>query len=379
MDLLIDGNALLNVTGNAAVYSIRKNSNFDSSFITVEGGKNILKDSSKLMFKNLILKYLASVITPLKTNLTNVYFTFDETSWRKFYVKKHFERNPESVEFTYKGNRKMDETKRELYMFFDYFKDEVLPDILEIPGIHNIRVKGSEGDDVIAVLAEHLHCPKVIWTVDSDLSQLVKPGNNFTIVMGPKNKEHMKKLVLPEGYDAPAKPMGLDDFTIDGFGIASLAKYLVGEREYQSLVVEPNDFTLRKIIMGDMKSDNIPSIYVKILNERRYGITEKSIEKIFARLEKEFDRMRWLELIDSGDSVFIDKVIELTEETIGAGKDKIPSMVERFKLNTRLIRLSLPMIPPEMITMIKYKFSQLDLSKKFDYRQYLDYAYEKQD
>ena len=53
MDLLFDGNALLNVVTNAVVYNIRNNSNFDMSYITV-GDKMILKDSSKQFFRNFI-------------------------------------------------------------------------------------------------------------------------------------------------------------------------------------------------------------------------------------------------------------------------------------------------------------------------------------
>jgi len=173
MDLLIDGNALLNVTTNVVIYSIRNNSNFDMSYITA-GDRMILKDSSKQFFKNFILKYLTSIITPLRQVLDNVYFAFDSVSWRKFYVEKYFQRHEEVPGFKYKGHRKTDDHKRELFMFFAYFNDEILPELLAIDGIHSIKVKGAEGDDIIAVLNDLLHYDKVIWTVDSDINQFVK-------------------------------------------------------------------------------------------------------------------------------------------------------------------------------------------------------------
>ena len=372
MDLIIDGNALLNVTVNVVVSSIRYNSNFDLSYVVVDG-KTILKDSSKQMFRNFMLKYLTSIITPLRRSLNYVYFAFDATSWRKFYVEKHFQRHAEVPGFKYKGHKKTDDHKRELFMFFDYFHEGILPEFVALEGVHAIRVKGSEGDDIIAVLNDVLECDKVIWTVDSDMSQLVRRGPNFTIIMGNKNKNRMRKLVLPHGYD---KGMTLADFSVDNYGIEQFAKYLIAEKEYEPLVVEPNSFTMRKIIMGDLKSDNIPGIYVRVsATGRRMGITDAKADKILSELESEFESRRWMDLVDSKDEAFISKVVDITARNVNANAGEIAEMPDNFRLNCRLIRLSQQMIPREMTNMIKYKYSQLDKSKKFNYTAYLDYAY----
>ena len=373
MDLLVDGNAILNVVTNVVVYTLRNDSNFDLSYI-MTGDKMILKDSSKRYFRNFILKYLTSVITPLRHVLKNVYLTFDSTSWRKYYVNKYFERHVEIPGFTYKGHRKTDDHKRELFMFFDYFHDEILPELTVLPGIHTLKIKGTEGDDIIAVLAGLLECDKVIWTVDSDLNQLVRNDANFTVILGPKNRNNkLRRLVLPVGYD---KPKGLLDFSVDNYGISQFGKYLVAEKEYEATVIEVNDFTLRKIVMGDAKSDNIPSIYVKASKSgRRMSITDRMADRIFAEVEKEYERGRWVELTDARDTNFISKVIAATAEVVGAKESEMAEMTDNFELNCRLIRLSPHMIPPEMVGMIEYKYSQLDFTKKFDYQLYLDYAY----
>lgn len=373
MDLLVDGNALLNVTTNVVVYSIRNNSNFDLSYMMIDG-KMILKDSSKQYLRNFILKYLTSIITPLRQVLNNVYLTFDSSSWRKFYVQKYFQKHAEVPGFSYKGHRKTDDHKRELFMFFDYFNYEILPELLKVDGIHTIKVKGSEGDDIIAVLCEILECDKVIWTVDSDLSQLVTRPKNFTIVMGSKDRTtKLRKLVLPEGYD---KSQGLMDFSVDNHSLGQFVKYLIAEKEYAPLVVEPNDFILRKIIMGDQKSDNIPSIYVKIsAADRRMGITDKKADKILAEVETEFPRSDWMRLVDEKDEKLIAKVTDATMAAVGAKESERQEISDCFELNRRLIRLSSHVIPKEMVDMVKFKYSELDLSKKFDYQAYLDYAY----
>lgn len=375
MDLLIDGNALLNVTTNVVIYSIRNNSNFDMSYITA-GDRMILKDSSKQFFKNFILKYLTSIITPLRQVLDNVYFAFDSVSWRKFYVEKYFQRHEEVPGFKYKGHRKTDDHKRELFMFFAYFNDEILPELLAIDGIHSIKVKGAEGDDIIAVLNDLLHYDKVIWTVDSDINQFVKLDDHFTIIFGPKGNNKLRRLVVPQGYD---QAKGLDDFSVDNHSLGQFVKYLIAEKEYEPLIVEPNDFTLRKIIAGDAKSDNIPSIYVKVSKTGlRYGITDKKADKILSVIENEFDRTQWLNLIDAKDENLISRVVDVTMETVGIDKAERQEIIDNFGLNSRLIRLSMEMIPAELVNMIKYKFFELDHGKKFDYHSYLEYAYVKE-
>jgi hypothetical protein len=373
MDLLIDGNALLNVITNVVVYSIRNNNNFDMSFIVVDG-KTILKDSSKQFFRNFTLKYITSIISPMRHALNNVYIALDATSWRKYYIEKYFQRHTEVPGFTYKGHRKVDDAKKELFMFFDYFKDEILPELLALDGMHTIRVKGAEGDDILAVLDDMITIDKVIWTVDSDINQFVKYDGTYTIVMGPKSKNKLRRLILPKGYD---KSTSMLDFSVDNYGLSQFVTYLVSEKEYEAIVIEPNEFTMRKIIMGDLKSDNIPGIYVKISKTgKRMGITDAKADKILEELAAKFEKNRWLELIDSKDQDMISAVTEITAAVVGvSSKEEKQEISDCFELNSRLIRLSMPMIPGELVDMIKYKFNELDRSKKFNYHAYLDYAY----
>lgn len=372
MILVIDGNAILNVITNVVIYGIRGNSNFDLSYINV-GGRIILKDSSKQFFRNSMLKYLTSIITPFGRRLDEIYFAFDSVSWRKFYINKHFERHPDMAEFAYKGHKKDDEYKRELFMFFSYFNEEILPELLALDGIHTIKVKGAEGDDVLAVLNDILPGDKILWTVDSDINQLVSYANGFTIVIGPKNKGKLRRLVLPHGYDRNAC---LIDFDVDNFGICQLAKYLVAEKEYEITVVEPNSFIMRKILVGDPKSDNIPSVLVRISpTGRRMGITEAKADKILSAVESKFPVCEWMSKIDANDTDFISEVIRATVEATSANSREKEEITAALNLNRRVIRLSPNVIPAEIVKMITYKYSILDRSKRFSYNQYLEYAY----
>jgi len=181
---------------------------------------------------------------------------------------------------------------------------------------------------------------------------------------------------VPQGYD---QAKGLDDFSVDNHSLGQFVKYLIAEKEYEPLIVEPNDFTLRKIIAGDAKSDNIPSIYVKVSKTGlRYGITDKKADKILSVIENEFDRTQWLNLIDAKDENLISRVVDVTMETVGIDKAERQEIIDNFGLNSRLIRLSMEMIPAELVNMIKYKFFELDHGKKFDYHSYLEYAYVKE-
>ena len=91
-----------------------------------------------------------------------MFFVFDSKSWRKKYIKDHFETHGEG-DFSYKGQRKYDD---KIYLFFDYFQTEILPTLSDEYGILANRVQGAEGDDLIAYICENLQEDICIWSVD---------------------------------------------------------------------------------------------------------------------------------------------------------------------------------------------------------------------
>ena len=205
MNLIIDGNALLNVTANVAMYVIKKNNNFDDPYVTVDG-KTFLKESSQLYFKKFTLNYILGLIIPLKVNLKGIYFVFDSVSWRKIYIEKYFKRKPEKESFGYKSHRIVDDHKKKMFLFINYFNEEVIPELTKLPGVHSIKVLGAEGDDIIAYLSDVIEGNKVIWTVDRDINQLADYTNDsFTFILGPKHKTTKRKRIYHPALEVNKK------------------------------------------------------------------------------------------------------------------------------------------------------------------------------
>ena len=372
MVLLIDGNSLLNVTASVVLYTYRSSSNFDLSYVIIDG-KTVLKESSSNYFKNFILKYINSVVIPLRQNLTEIYFVFDQPSWRKFYIEKYFSRRPGmESEFAYKGNRKEDANRKELSLYFDYFREEIMPAFSKIPGIHNISCKGAEGDDVLAVLCNDIKDDKLIWSGDSDINQLACDDvNGYAVVIGPKSQStKLRKLAVP-----PSKPnLNFMNFSVDSYSLRGYVKHLATDKEYDMITVNSGEYVLGKIIMGD-KSDNIPSIYMrKAKNGSRTRITELRLASIMQKLLPHYGIDEFLQRIDASDASFIDCVVKCVAETLNATECDISGIRENFVLNSRLIRLNMTNIPQEMIKVIRYKRDMLDTSEKFDYARYMEYA-----
>jgi 5'-3' exonuclease len=371
MNLIVDGNSMMNVTANVVTYTMRSTKNMDTPYITV-GDRKILKDSSKRYFRSFILKYMMGVFAPIRSSVEKVYIVFDSVSWRKFFVDKYFERNPNDLNsFVYKGQRKDSEAKQEIFMFISYFMDEMMPEIAALPGIHSIRAKGAEGDDVIAVLTEDIKDDVAIWSGDGDMSQLVHTGDRYVIVLGPKNKEKKRKMFLPVGYGGAAN---LSDFSVDDRCLKEIVKFLSSEKEYAPVEIEPNDYIMRKILMGD-ESDNIPSIYTKITKGLLHmRVTDLKASNILQILSKKRPQSAWQSLVDSKDDSFADDVTSATLDGLALPSIYRANVKEHYFLNSRIMRLSTVMIPPEMTKVIRYKAGMADARSRFDYQKFVDYA-----
>ena len=132
---------------------------------------SILKEEVKIQFRNFCLNYLNSLIAPVGKRLNRVHLVFDSRSWRKsytreFFEKSNFETNVAPTEFKYKGNRKKDD---KIFLFFDYFQNEIVPKLIEETGINYYRVDSTEGDDILAYLCNVIDGDIMIYTVDSDI------------------------------------------------------------------------------------------------------------------------------------------------------------------------------------------------------------------
>jgi hypothetical protein len=217
MDLIIDGNAFINVAISVTKsQTSRDERSLDAYWVNdlFNDGGFILKDNVRTAFRNFCFTYLNSLIAPIASNPEKVHIVFDSKSWRKEWTENFFKIGAFSTtsaptEFKYKGNRKYDEHQ---YLFFDYFQQVLMPALSEKAGINQYRFKDTEGDDIIAYLCENLDTDILIYSVDQDLKQLTGNKDKNVLLITPKQMAKTKRLFVPENLVPTAADDEMDNF-----------------------------------------------------------------------------------------------------------------------------------------------------------------------
>lgn len=361
MNLIIDGNAFLNVAAsivkNILINDKRVGEKYYVSDLLNEDSF-MLKQASKDTFRSFSINYFGSILAPFKDNINSVFFVFDSKSWRKKYIKEHFETHGEG-DFNYKGQRKYDD---KIYLFFEYFQVEILQDISNEYGVVVNRVPGAEGDDLIAYICENLNEDICIWSVDKDLTQLLESEVRKVIMIMPKQMTKYKKIYTTEDFGKIEKPAEIDIFNfdieaIDNSATVNILNDLI-QKDYQHLTVDPTLDIITKCLSGDA-SDNIPRVHPKL--------TASKVAKVIESIRAKYEWSTVKGLLDSGDSGLIKFVNDVTCETL---KIKDPgealTIQNNINRNTTLIRLNTKFFPTEVFESIK---SAVDLTsrRKFNY------------
>ena len=361
MNIVIDGNAFLNVATsivkNILLSDKRVGERYYVSDLT-DDDKFILKQASKDAFRSFSLNYLGSILAPFKDNISSVFFVFDSKSWRRQYIREHVESHGEG-DFAYKGNRKYDE---KIYLFFDFFQQEILTELSEEYGVISNRVLGAEGDDLIAYICENIQEDICIWSVDKDLIQLLESGKRKIILITPKMMTKFKKIYTTEDFDK-IEPKEVDLFNLelsdlDNSSVVNILNDLT-KKDFIHFPVDPTLEILIKFLGGD-DSDNIPRVHPKMTA----GKVTKAIDKI----KESYDWSNIKPAIDSNDSGFTELLVNSICETL-----KINDPGERLTIqnnlnrNRTIIRLHTAVFPERILTEI---VSQV----KFDNRRRFDYS-----
>lgn len=369
MDLIIDGNAFINVAISVTKsQSLNDKRTGDTYFVNdlFNEGNFILKEHIRTTFRNFCFTYLNSLIAPIGSSLNSVHFVFDSKSWRKEYISSFFEKSnfkttSAPTEFKYKGNRKYDDHQ---YLFFDYFQQTIIPALSEKCGVNYYRFKGTEGDDIIAHLCTTLDRDILIYTVDQDLKQVISTPNKNVMVIVPKQMSKTKKLFVPANFvpepadDEEDDFFSLNDSHVTGSGIEKLIKTLKS-KEYVEYVVDPVEEVLSKVLLGD-KSDNIPKIS---------GITPAKAKKIIDLLKEEFNQ-DLLFCLDKLDESFISRVIDLIKlNNKIKEQDKIDELQEHLLFNIKIIRLTPSVFPEEIRESLETYFTSYH-TKKFNSKEF---------
>lgn len=362
MNIIVDGNAFLNVV-TSIVKNILANDKRvgDKYYVSdlLSDDTFILKQASKDAFRSFSLNYLGSIFAPFKENISSVFFVFDSRSWRKKFIKEHFEEHGEG-DFNYKGQRKYDD---KIYLFFDYFQTEILPTLSEEYGILVNRVQGAEGDDLIAYICENLNEDICIWSVDKDLTQLLESSSRKVILLMPKMMTKYKKIYTTNDFESTEgseKEVDLFNFesgAIDNSTVSNVIDDLV-RKDYQHLRINPTLDILTKVIAGDT-SDNIPRAHPKL--------TASKVSKVIDQIKSSFTWADIKSSIDRNDPEFTAKLNEVICETLKIN-DPSESLTIQHNIsrNRTIIRLSTACFPAEITQSIANSV-RLENRRRFNY------------
>jgi len=369
MDLIIDGNAFINVA-----ISVTKSLSFkdkrtgDAYYVNdlFNDDGFILKEHVRVTFRNFCFTYLNSLITPISSHPERVHIVFDSTSWRKeytneFFKNSDFKTSSAPAEFKYKGNRKYDDHQ---YLFFDYFQQAIMPQLVDRAGINQYKFRGTEGDDIIAYLCDIINDDILIYSVDQDLKQLTGTPNKNVLLITPKQMAKSKRLFVPTQLVPTAAEEEVDNFFsindahITGATIEKTILNLTG-KDYVEHKVDLVEDILSKILLGD-KSDNIPKIT---------SVSPAKAKKVITAVQEKFGESVISLLDDLNESVISGVVEEIQIINKIKDQDKIDEIREHLLFNIRLTRLSIKVFPDEILESLVEFFNNYQISR-FNFREF---------
>ena len=364
MNLVIDGNAFLNVAAsivkNILLQDKRVGEKYYVSDLT-DDDKFILKQASKDSFRSFSLNYFGSILAPFKDNISSVFFVFDSKSWRRQYIKDHVEVHGEG-DFAYKGKRTYDE---KIYLFFDYFQQEILPGLADEYGVIHNRVLGAEGDDLIAYICEKIQEDICIWSVDKDLIQLLESENRKVILITPKMMTKFKKIYTTEDFDKiEQKPtddlFNLEISDIDNTSVVNVLHDLT-KKDFKHFPVDPILEILTKFLGGD-GSDNIPRVHPKM--------TASKITKTVDKIRESYEWKSIKSAIDSNDSEFTNLMVNSICESLKiVDPDERQTIQNNLSRNKTIIRLHTSVLPEKLRAEIESAV-RLNHRRRFDYSKF---------
>jgi hypothetical protein len=371
MDFVIDGNAYLNVAVSVSRNIAFRDKSIGAQYYVediLNEGEFILKEQVKIQFRNFCLNYFYSLIAPVGKRIGRVHLVFDSKSWRKTYIQKFFESEDSFGDstaapdaFVYKGNRKKDNM---IYLFFEYFQNEIVPVLIESTGVNYYRIQGTEGDDIIAYLCEMLNTDVMVYTVDGDIAQLTYSTGKNVIVIYPKQQRKHKKLCVPQDFNPDWASDEEDNFfSLNESHVATSAISqtiaTLKEKDYVEYIIDPVADVFTKIFRGD-KKDNIPK-----MDKMTPTKTNKMIEVI----QGEYGN-RSVDLLDALDETFVNFVVKNISILNKVSEiDQLKDVRKHFLFNTRLIRLSSNLFPQRVQDNLKASIIR-DQFTKFNFKSF---------
>jgi 5'-3' exonuclease len=258
--LLFDGNYLAYRT----LFTIK---NYSSK------SKTLSDEASKGVFIRKIASDFLAVYNYFKAD--KVIFVKDSRSWRKEYYAD------------YKGTReKSDDVDWEsLFQLLDIFSSN-----LEKYGVINSKIDFLEGDDLLYLWSKKLNAEDksaIIISADSDLNQLAALHDN-SYTLSYNVKADTQKIYAPTGFKL--KLFEQNHSVEDIFNLKNNSdvtklnnlKNIVKNNSYEE--IDTSSVLLHKVLCGD-DSDNVPSVFITTVNNKKKRITNKDANKTIEYLK----------------------------------------------------------------------------------------------
>lgn len=344
MNLVIDGNAFLNVSLNIVKQMMFQDRTLVQNYWVEDlvGDGFILKDGAKALFKDFTFKYLHSIVS-MHPALNTVFIPFDSKSWRKDYLT---EASLDQREIDYKGQRKHDDKQ---YLFFEYFRLDLLAELAST-NIEPFRVPRAEGDDIVARLIERY--PEedfCIWSTDLDFFQLLTNSPRLIILSTPKMGRKTKNVYSALNYQTKIKDQGFDIFDFSHTdNIDSILEFTRKGHTHQE--VNPHSELIGKLVAGD-KSDNIPRAH-KGMTPKKVDIIVESTLIDYPNFTKSLDEnpVEVIRYLAQG----IASLLKIKDE-----KD-ITDLKHALKTNVIIIRLNSKFFPKDILKTIDDSINRIE-------------------
>ncbi len=369
-NILIDTSVLLFMGSNVINEKSKDAAVKDIATWSDEKDCFILKEEPGEQFNDFFNSYFNSLIYPLRKNINKVIFVFDRgRSWRKLYLEERFKDNPER-QFEYKAGRKSDHNDK-MFLYFNYFADTLKYKLNTLPGVSIIEGSHVEADDFFKYIVDkHKDERNIIWSVDSDLQQLIKYNNedSWNIMLTPKGRSKNKKIYAHKEFInnfIDYKP-SIFNFSIDSENsIKGSMKNLITNKDYKSYDVDPYRTLVDKIISGD-DSDSIPNLFDGIPKLEDKDDFNKLTNKIVKKYDDNF-----FDDISNNINGVVESFIEFVDEIYSIDLSDESNLIKsNLLLNEKLIRLHLDNMPEYISEKIVSKYSEQLNTSKFDYMKF---------
>lgn len=366
-NLTIDGNVLLFLAANVINM---KNNNADVKDIAKwsdDKESYILNKEPGEQYNQFITTYLNSMIYPLRKNLNRVILVFDRgRSWRKLYLAEYFKDNPER-QFEYKAGRKSEHNDK-MFLYFNYFRDTIKYNLKDLPGVSILEGSNVEADDFFKYIVDKHNTEKnIIWSVDTDLQQLLKYDHeeSWNIMLTPKGQTKNKKIYAPKEFidNVIESKSSIFSFAIDNENsIKGIMKNLITNKDYKHYDIDPYKTLVNKIISGD-KSDSIPNVFDGIISLE----DKEDFTKLTTKLIKKYNTT-FFEILSNNINDVVDSIIEYVNNIYSEDiSDRFELIKNNLILNEKLIRLHLDNMPDYISEKIINKYNEFFNNTKFDY------------